>query len=46
MKIREIISEGKNKLIENNVQDSGLQAKILMKYVLKESRKFFNSTWK
>ena len=46
MNIKELLNEGKNKLIKNNINDAFLQAKILMQYILKESRKFFNYKWR
>lgn len=46
MNIKELLNEGKIKLIENNINDAFLQAKILMQYILKESRKFFNYKWR
>ena len=46
MKIKELLNEGKNKLIENNINDAFLQAKILMRYILKESREFFYCKWR
>ena len=45
MNIKELLNEGKNKLIKNNINDAFLQAKILMQYILKESRKFFSYKW-
>lgn len=42
MQIKKILNEGKEKLIRNNIEDASMQAKVLMKYVLKNSRKFFN----
>lgn len=46
MQIKQVLNEGKEKLIKNNIEDAGLQAKILMKYVLNETRKFFNCKWR
>lgn len=46
MKIKCVLDEGKNKLEQNNIQDASIQSKILMKYVIKKSRKFFNYKWK
>ena len=45
MNIKELLNEGKKKLIKNNINDAFLQAKILMQYILKESRKFFSYKW-
>lgn len=38
MKIKEVIQEGKNKLIENKIEDAMLIAKILMQNILKVDR--------
>ena len=46
MKIKELLNEGKKKLIENNINDAFLQARILMQYILKESRKFYCNKWR
>ena len=41
MQIIEILNEGKNKLIKNNIQDASLLSKMLMKYILKKDEIFF-----
>ena len=46
MKIKELLNEGKKKLIENNINDAFLQARILVQYILKESRKFYCNKWR
>lgn len=40
MQIKELLKEGKIKLIENEIDDACIQAKILMQYVLKQSQSY------
>lgn len=40
MQIKELLKEGKIKLIQNEIDDANFQAKILMQFVLKQSQSF------
>ena len=40
MQIKEILKEGKIKLIQNEIDDANIQAKMLMQFVLKESQSY------
>lgn len=40
MQIKELLKEGKLKLIQNEIDDASIQSKILMQYVLKQSQSY------
>lgn len=40
MQIKELLKEGKLKLIQNEIDDASIQGKILMQYVLKQSQSY------
>lgn len=40
MQIKELLKEGKFKLIQNEIDDASIQSKILMQFVLKQSQSF------
>lgn len=46
MQIKQLLSEGKNKLIQDNIDDASMQARMVMQYVLEKPRELYNCKWR